>query len=46
MEWVFGHLSGIEEVFGAGHNVLVNITIVVVVINFVEEKEIVHFVIK
>ena len=34
-----------ERFFGAWYNVIGNITIVVVLENFVQEKEIVHFVI-
>ena len=44
MERLSGYL-GLERIFGAEHNVIVNTTKVVVVSNFVEEKEIVHFVI-
>ena len=43
MERVSVYLSSLEEIFGAGHNVIVIITLMVVVNNFVAEKEVVLF---
>ena len=44
MERVAGYLSGLNGTSDARHNVIVNKTMVVIVSNFVEENEIVHFV--